>query len=80
MKRVKAKLSNWKEGERFIKEVADALQMQIEIRDEQQVLETDQYSVRMFPDDRGFAFITIKYSDEDTGQKIEEILKKYKNN
>ncbi|RMG32021.1 MAG: hypothetical protein D6732_14010 [Methanobacteriota archaeon] len=77
MKRVKAKLPSWDDGKRFIKEVSEILQKDIEIRDANQVIETETYSVHMVPDDRGFAFITIKYADLQTGEKIEKILEKY---
>lgn len=76
MKRMKAKLPSWELGEKFIKEVADMLQARVEVRDEKHVIEMDDFSIHVVPDDRGFSFITIKYSDDNIGARIKELLDK----
>ena len=78
MKRIKAKIPTWEEGFRFIKEVGETLQVPVEEWDEKQVLEISDLSVHVVPDDRGFAFVTIKVNNEKYKEKVEQILAKYK--
>jgi hypothetical protein len=64
MEKIKFKLSSWEKGEKFIQELANKLQTEVETRDARQIIETDGGKITFHPDDRGFAFITCKLSDE----------------
>lgn len=74
IKRVKFRISTWKEGRTFMKEVAAEFNAKIEVQDDNQLIITEGIEIRFHPDDRGFSFITSKIHDE----SLESTLEKYR--
>lgn len=54
------RLASWEKGRKFMKEVATAFKIEIEERDADELLLHEKFKLRMHPDDRGFAFMTLK--------------------
>ena len=74
---MKFKLPSWKKGEEFIQEMASKLDIQIEVRDARKIIETPTVRISFHPDDRGFAFISCKISDDHIKTQIVELKKKF---
>ena len=77
MEKMKFKLPSWESGEEFIQELATKLETVVETRDAKQIVETEGGKITFHPDDRGFAFITCKITNEQLKLKIIEIRDKY---
>ena len=67
---MKFKLPSWDKGEEFMQELAKVAEATIETRDAKQFVETSHGKVTFHPDDRGFAYITCKI----TNNKLKDII------
>ena len=67
---MKFKLPSWEKGEEFMQELAKVAEAAIETRDAKQIVETSHGKVTFHPDDRGFAYITCKI----TNNKLKDII------
>ena len=61
-----------------MKDVANELDTEIEIRDARQVISTEAIEIHFHPDDRGFSFITCKLHDESLEPTLEKYIDRYK--
>ncbi len=61
-----------------MEEFANKLDTKIETRDANLVITNERIVVHFHPDDRGFAFITCKVSNESVIQILNESINKYK--
>jgi hypothetical protein len=77
MEKIKFKLPTWEKGEGFIQDLATKLQTEVETRDAKQIIQTDGGKITFHPDDRGFAFITCKITDEQLKATVIETRDKY---
>ncbi len=71
-------MPTWDEGRTFMKEMANELDSELEIRDAKQVISTDAIEIHFHPDDRGFSFITCKLHDESLESILEKYIDRYK--
>ena len=78
MKRIKFRIPTWEEGRSFMKELAEELNAELEIRDAREVITTDSVEIHFHPDDRGFSFITCKLHDESLKPRLERYILRYK--
>jgi hypothetical protein len=74
---MKFKLSSWDRGEEFIQELAKMTEVTIETRDEKQIVVTPQGKITFHPDDRGYAYITCKISNDELKAIITQLRRKY---
>ncbi|MFX0015126.1 MAG: hypothetical protein ACFFB2_10015 [Promethearchaeota archaeon] len=68
---MKFRLATWDEGRKFMNDMANVLNTELEIRDARQVITTDSIEIHFQPDDRGFSFITCKIYDESLKPTLE---------
>lgn len=71
--KIKFRLPTWEAGNQFMKEIASFLSKPIEERDAKQVIEFADDRISFFPDDRGFAYIVCRVSDQELEKKIQEL-------
>jgi hypothetical protein len=74
---MKFKLPSWEEGEEFIQELATLIEAAIETRDAKQIVETSHGKVTFHPDDRGFAYITCKITNNELKEIISQLQEKF---
>ncbi len=74
---MKFKLPTWERGEKFMQELATVAEAAIETRDAKQIVETSHGKVTFHPDDRGFAYITCKISDNELKEIITQLHEKF---
>ncbi|MFX0207626.1 MAG: hypothetical protein ACFFDT_16685 [Candidatus Hodarchaeota archaeon] len=80
IKRIKFRISTWEDGRAFMKEIAEELSAELEIRDAREVITTDLVEIHFHPDDRGFSFIMCKLHDESLKPMLERYISRYKEN
>ena len=78
MPRVRFKVPTWNEGRILIADISSTLGVPSKEEDEYLIVEDEGYRISMMPDDRGFAFFMIKYSDESLLQKLDPLVSKYR--
>ena len=78
MTKIKFKLNTWEKGNEFMNEIASFLGKTIEERDAKKIIEYSNERISFFPDDRGFAYIVCKVTDDRLIEKIQEIQDKLK--
>ncbi|MFX1504883.1 MAG: hypothetical protein ACFFDC_02105 [Promethearchaeota archaeon] len=61
-----------------MKEIAEELNTEIEIRDAREIITTDVVEIHFHPDDRGFSFITCKLHDDSLKPMLERYISRYK--
>jgi hypothetical protein len=61
-----------------MKEIAEELNAEIEIRDAREVITTDVVEIHFHPDDRGFSFITCKLHEESLKPILEKYISRYR--
>lgn len=77
MARLRFKVPTWDEGRELVAKISSTLGVPSKEEDEYLVIEADDYRISMMPDDRGFAFFMIKYSDESLIDKLNPLISKY---
>ncbi len=60
-----------------MQEVAKEFDTEIEVRDDREIITTDQIEIHFFPDDRGFSFITCKIFDSVAEETLDKYITKY---
>ena len=78
VKRIKFRIPTWEKGRNFMKEIAEELNAELEVRDAREVITTDSLEIHMHPDDRGFSFITCKLHDKSLKPMLERYMSRYK--
>ena len=61
-----------------MREIAEELKTEKEIRDAREIITTDSIEVHFHPDDRGFSFITCKLHDESLKTMLEKYISRYR--
>ena len=74
---MKFKLLSWDIGEEFMQELATVAEATIETRDAKQIVETSHGKVTFHPDDRGFAYITCKITNNELKEIITQLQEKF---
>ena len=74
---MKFKLPSWDKGEEFMQELATVAEAAIETRDSKQIVETSHGKVTFHPDDRGFAYITCKITNNELKEIITQLQEKF---
>ncbi len=77
MARLRFKVPTWEEGRELVAEISSKLGVPSKEEDEYLVIEDEGYRISMMPDERGFAFFMIKYSDESLIDKLNPLISQF---